>query len=246
AYREVAFARTVGGKDQKADIRPAVRRMVVLRSDRGKKAPFSPDGPLTWGEIDVVRTDIFSPALVPGLLPVKPVRPGDRWRLTPAAVAELTDLDPIDEGELVAESVSVVTISNKRYAKLGVSGSVKGGTEDGTSRQKLDGMGYFDLEANRLTYLNLKGTRELLGPDRGDVHHDPRPGGAGGGHRGGVAARAGPAADGGEHGVALRQPGPGGEVQPPAAVAGRGGAGPAGDARRADRRRGADHRGAGR
>lgn len=165
AYREVAFARTVGGKDQKADIRPAVRRMVVLRSDRGKKAPFSPDGPLTWGEIDVVRTDIFSPALVPGLLPVKPVRPGDRWRLTPAAVAELTDLDPIDEGELVAEFVSVVTISNKRYAKLGVSGSVKGGTEDGTSRQKLDGMGYFDLEANRLTYLNLKGTRELLGPD---------------------------------------------------------------------------------
>jgi hypothetical protein len=165
AYREVTFARTVGGKDQKADIRPVVRRMVVLRSDRGKKAPFSPDGPLTWGEIDVVRTDIFSPALVPGLLPAKPVRPGERWRLAPAAVAELTDLDPIDEGELAAEFVSVVTISNKRYAKLGVSGSVTGGTEDGTSRQKLEGTGYFDLETNRLTYLNLKGTRELLAAD---------------------------------------------------------------------------------
>jgi hypothetical protein len=165
AYREVEFARTAGGKDQKAEVRPSVRRMVVLRSDRGKKAPFSPDGPLTWGEIDVVRTDVFSPALVPGLLPPQPVRPGDRWRLTPEAVVELTDLDPIDEGELVAEFVSVVTISNKRYAKLGVSGSVKGGTEDGTSRQKLDGTGYFDLEANRLTYLNLKGTRELFGPD---------------------------------------------------------------------------------
>ena len=165
AYREVEFARTAGGKDQKAEVRPAVRRMVVLRSERGKKAPFSPDGPLTWGEIDVVRTDVFSPALVPGLLPPQPVRPGDRWRLTPAAVVELTDLDPIDDGELVAEFVSVVTISNKRYAKLGVSGSVRGGTEDGTSRQKFDGTGYFDLEANRLTYLNLKGTRELFGPD---------------------------------------------------------------------------------
>jgi hypothetical protein len=165
AYREVMFDRTVGGKGQKAEIRPAVRRMVVLRSDRGKKAPFSPDGPLTWGEIDVVRTDIFSPALVTGLLPRQPVRPGDRWRLTASAVTELTDLDPIDEGELVAEFVSVVTIANKQYAKLGVSGSVKGGTEDGTSRQKLEGTGYFDLESNRLTYLNLKGTRELLGPD---------------------------------------------------------------------------------
>ncbi|HET6575216.1 MAG TPA: hypothetical protein VFG68_16535 [Fimbriiglobus sp.] len=165
AYREVEFARTAGGKDQKAEVRPSVRRMVVLRSDRGKKAPFSPDGPLTWGEIDVVRTDVFSPALVPGLLPPQPVRPGDRWRLTPAAVVELTDLDPIAAGELVAEFVSVVTISNKRYAKLGVSGSVRGAAEDGTSRQKFDGIGYFDLEANRLTYLNLKGTRELFGPD---------------------------------------------------------------------------------
>jgi hypothetical protein len=165
AYRTVELARTAGGKDQKAEIRPAVRRMVVLRSERGTKAPFSPDGPLTWGEIDVVRADVFVPALVPGLLPTQPVRPGDRWKLTPAAVTELTDLDPIDEGELVAEFVSVVTISNKRYAKLGVSGSVKGGTQDGTSRQKLDGTGYFDLEANRLTYLNLKGTRELFGPD---------------------------------------------------------------------------------
>ncbi|HVK16934.1 MAG TPA: hypothetical protein VM533_08285 [Fimbriiglobus sp.] len=165
AYREVQFARTAGGKDQKAEVRPSVRRMVVLRSDRGKKAPFSPDGPLTWGEIDVVRTDVFSPALVPGLLPPKPVRPGDRWRLTPAAVVELTDLDPIDSGELMAEFVSVVTISNKRYAKLGVSGSVRGGTEDGTSQQKFEGSGYFDLEAHRLTYLNLKGTREMFGPD---------------------------------------------------------------------------------
>src|SRR5579885_1798030 len=103
-YREVQFARTVGGKDQKAEVRPAVRRMVVLRSERGKKAPFSPDGPLTWGEIDVVRTDVFSPALVAGLLPDKPVRPGDRWRVAAAAVTELTDLDPIDEGGLVADS----------------------------------------------------------------------------------------------------------------------------------------------
>lgn len=164
-YREVEFSRSVGGKGQTAEIRPAVRRMVVLRSDRGKKAPFSPDGPLTWGEIDVVRTDVFSPALVPGLLPPQPVRPGDRWRLTATAVSELTDLDPIDSGELIAQFVSVVSISDKKYAKLGVSGSVTGGTEDGSSRQKFDGTGYYDLEARRLTYLNLKGTRELLGPD---------------------------------------------------------------------------------
>jgi hypothetical protein len=139
--------------------------MVVLRSDHGKKAPFSPDGPLTWGEIDVVRTDLYAPALVPGLLPAHPVRPGDRWALSVAAVTDLTDLDPIDEGGLTAVFAGLVTLEAKRYAKLTISGTVKGLTEDGPARQKLDGLAYFDLAANRLTYLALTGGRELLGPD---------------------------------------------------------------------------------
>lgn len=164
-YRDVQFARTVGGRDQSAEVRPAVRRMVVLRSDRGKKAPFSPDGPLTWGEIDVVRTDLFAPALVPDLLPNKAVRPRDRWPVGAAAVAELTDFDTVDSGGLTAEFVSVVSLDGKRFAKLVVSGTATGATDDGPSRQKLDGTAYFDLGARRLAYLNLNGTHELLGPD---------------------------------------------------------------------------------
>lgn len=164
-YREVGFSRTVAGREQKADVREAVRRMVVLRSERGKKVPFSPDGALTWGEIDVVRTDLFSPVLIAGLLPGKPVRPGDRWPVTAAAVMELADFEVIDDGGLTAEFVSTVTINNKRFAKLAVAGVVKGQTEDGPSRQRLDGTAYFDLDANRLTYLNLKGTHELFAQD---------------------------------------------------------------------------------
>ncbi|OWK34465.1 hypothetical protein [Fimbriiglobus ruber] len=164
-YRETEFARTIDGKEQKADIRPAVRRMVVLRSERGKKVPFSPDGPLTWSEIDLIRTDLFSLALVTGLLPAKPVSPGDKWNASPNAVGDLTDFDPIEEGGLVVEFLSVVTLNNKKYAKLQISGTVKGVTDDGPSRQQLSGTAYFDLEANRLTYLNLKGVHELLGPD---------------------------------------------------------------------------------
>lgn len=164
-YREVEVRRTIGDRDQKAEIRPAVRRMVVMRSERGKKAPFSPDGPLAWGEIDVVSKDIFAPTLVVGLLPGKPVRVGDTWNLTPAAVADLTDLDPIDEGSLGVTFASVVTLDGRRFAKLAVTGTVKGSSEDGPTRQKLDGLAYFDLEIGRLSYLNLKGVQEMLGPD---------------------------------------------------------------------------------
>ena len=164
-YRDVTFRRTVGDREQEADVRRAVRRMVVLRSDRGKKAPFSPDGPLTWGEIDVVRTDLYVPALVPGLLPANPVRPGDKWPASPAAVTDLTDLDPVEDGGLTVTLVSVVAVDGKRFARLGVSGTVKGVTEDGPARQSLDGTAYFDLTANALTYLTLAGSRELFGPD---------------------------------------------------------------------------------
>ncbi|MGL6094514.1 MAG: hypothetical protein ACRC7O_01765, partial [Fimbriiglobus sp.] len=164
-YRDVRFTRTVGPQEQTADIRPGVRRMIVMRSDRGKKAPFSPDGPLTWGEIDVVRTDIFAPALVPGLLPAGPVKPGATWPMTPAAVTELTDIDPIDDGRLNVEYVSDITLDGKRYAKISISGAVRGAGEDGPTRQSLEGIGYFERDAGRLSYLNLTGSRELLGPD---------------------------------------------------------------------------------
>ncbi len=83
-YRKVDFQRTVGDRPQEATIRPEVRRMVVLRLNQ-VEVPFSPDGPLLWGELDLVRTDVFTPALA-GLLPAGSVRPGDRWPAANSAV----------------------------------------------------------------------------------------------------------------------------------------------------------------
>ncbi|MBY0514311.1 MAG: hypothetical protein K2P78_10415 [Gemmataceae bacterium] len=161
AYREVEFKRTLGPLPQEQSIRPSVRRMVVMKAGP-KKAPFSPDGPLTWGEIDVVRTDVFTPAAVPGLLPTGPVKPGQSWRPTDAAVAELTDLEKVEEGSLAVEFVGVAVVNGRRTARLRVSGTVRGVNEDGPNRQKLDGTAYFDLESNRLVYLSVKGSHELL------------------------------------------------------------------------------------
>jgi hypothetical protein len=161
AYREVQFVRNVGNTKQDADIRPSVRRMVVIKSD-GRRAPFSPDGPLTWGEIDVVRTDVFNPAAIPGLLPAGPVKKGQTWKASPETVAELTDMEKVEEGEITVELVGVTEVGGKRLARLQVSGTVKGVNADGPSRQKLEGTAYFDLGDGFLTYLSLKGTHDLL------------------------------------------------------------------------------------
>ena len=168
-YREVDFKRVLGANTQDAGIRPSVRRMVVLKAPPApgsevppRKAPFSPDGPLTWGEIDVVRTDVFNPAVIPGLLPVGAVKADQTWKATAAAVAELTDMEKVDEGTLTVKLVGVTAFDGKRTAKLAISGTVRGVNEDGPNRQKLDGTAHFDLNANVLTYLSIRGVHELL------------------------------------------------------------------------------------
>lgn len=163
-YRKVEFARTIGDRPQTAEVRAAVRRMVVLRGAKRKKVPFSPDGALTLGEIEVVRIDVFSPVLVPGLLPPNPVQPGDKWPASDAAVVELTDYDAVESNALTVEFVAVVTLNGRRLAKLALAGAVAGVTEDGPSRQAISGTAYFDLDDQRLSYLKINGKSQLLGP----------------------------------------------------------------------------------
>jgi hypothetical protein len=160
-YRDVEFLRTVGDATQDAGIRPSVRRMVVIKTD-GRRAPFSPDGPLTWGEIDVVRTDVFNPAAVAGLLPAAPVKKGQTWKASAAAALELTDMEKVESGAIAVEFIGVTEVERKRVARLKITGAVTGVNEDGPNSQTLDGTAYFDLDAGCLTYLSIKGTHKLL------------------------------------------------------------------------------------
>jgi hypothetical protein len=162
-YRRVDLDRTVGDKPQDVTIRPAVRRMVILRTGH-REVPFSPDGPLTWSEIDLVRTDVFTPALI-GLLPERSVAPGDRWPATAAAVEELTDLEKIEEGSLECRFDEITSLAGRRLARIRVTGSVRGVNEDGPNRQQFDGYFYFDLASNHLSYLSLEATHFLLDKD---------------------------------------------------------------------------------
>jgi hypothetical protein len=163
SYRQITFQRKVGTQDQQNTLRPAVRRLVVLRQNQ-IEVPFSPDGPLTWNEMDLIRTDVFTPALT-GLLPAAAVKPGDQWQAAVVAVQELTDLEKIDEGGIVCKLEPLTVVGQRRQARVTFSGTVRGLGEDGPNRQRLDGYFYFDLESNHLSYLFLKGVQELLDKD---------------------------------------------------------------------------------
>jgi hypothetical protein len=159
-YRQMDFGRTIGDRKQEMNLRPEVKKIVVGRVGRTKNF-FSPDGPLTWGEIDLLRTDLFTPALA-GLLPAEPVKVGGTWKVSEAAAIELTDMEKIDDGRLECRLEELTTIAGHRVAHVKVSGTLRGINEDGPNRQSLSGTLYFDLESNHLSYLSFKGVHELL------------------------------------------------------------------------------------
>jgi hypothetical protein len=162
-YRRLDVKRALGSEEQQSSLRPAVHRLVILRHKQ-YEVPFSPAGPLTWGEIDLVRTDVFTPALQ-GLLPSQAVRLGDSWRADPEAVQELTDLEEIKEGSLTCRLEKVTTFAGRRLAYVSFQGRVGGIGEDGKAVHDLEGTLYFDLEARYLAYLDVKGTHHLPGPE---------------------------------------------------------------------------------
>ena len=158
--RRTDFRRTVADRPQENSLRPQVRRLILLRH-QNKEVPFSPDGPLTWGEIDLIRTDVFTPALA-GLLAGHPVRLGERWSATQSAIQELTDLRRLEEGSLECrleqpdhrgETTARARFLSRRHPRH---------NEDGPNRQELEGYFFFDLESNHLSYLYLQGKHFML------------------------------------------------------------------------------------
>lgn len=159
-YQKFDFRKTVDGIEQENSLRPGVRRTVWVRRPDGR-VTFSPDGPLNRNEVSLLRTDLYTPSLA-GLLPEKPVKPGDSWEATVDAVGELTGLETLEEGSVRCTFDGVVEVGGRQSAQVFFSGTVKGVNEDGPTRQKLDGSLMFDVESRAVSYLTLKGSQELL------------------------------------------------------------------------------------
>lgn len=160
-YKRADLKRKMGDQNQSSGIRQQVRKVVVVRQG-SQEVPFSPDGPLTLNEIEMVRTDLFTPALA-GLLPGKVVAPGASWEAKPEALRELTDLVRVDEGKLECTLAEFQNIQNQQVARIRFSGKVTGANQDGPCTQELDGQAYFDLNSKHLAYLSLNGKHMLPG-----------------------------------------------------------------------------------
>jgi len=162
-YDRIEFKKTTGDRTDESTLRPAVRRLVLMKKGHSK-VPFSPDGPLMWSEIDLIRTDFVFPALN-GLLPNKEVKPGDKWSATSMAVMELTDIEKVESGELTCSLEKVETIGPRKIAHVSFTGILKGVNEDGPTRQSISGRLSVDVNLQSITFMRIEGEHTLLDGD---------------------------------------------------------------------------------
>ncbi|HMP04042.1 MAG TPA: hypothetical protein PKD86_01425 [Gemmatales bacterium] len=167
-YRQLDYQRQIGDQPQSHSLRSVTRRRVIWRTERGQIDSFSPDGALTWSELDQARWELFTPLLA-GLLPRQPVRVGERWAAATPLVLALTDLETLETGEIGCTLREIVGRAGRNVVVIAFSGTVAGVNADGSNRQRLEGTAHFDLQDQCVVHLTLSATSWMLNPQGQEV-----------------------------------------------------------------------------
>jgi hypothetical protein len=126
------------------------RRLVALATGERQMTLFSPSGPLTQEELDLITIPACS-LLVEQLLPNQPVAPGDKWQHDDDLLAALLNLDAIGHSEVSTTFKEVTTTG----AQLELAGTVHGAIDGVATEIELKGRYKFDLQQNRVTWFAL-------------------------------------------------------------------------------------------
>jgi hypothetical protein len=149
SYRTAEAKIRLNESELASDLRPE-RRLIAVESSGKGASLYSPDGPLTREELELISTPASGLA-VEALLPPKPQRTGDHWPLADATVARLLGLEAVSQQDMtctldsVKDNVAIVSLAGK------VTGAVGGVSSDIELKGKLN----FDLKQRAVTWLTL-------------------------------------------------------------------------------------------
>ena len=139
------------------------RRLVGVSQGKSDLTIFSPHGPLTREELDLISLPADSLALG-GLLPAEPVRPGDTWSPSDATLALLLDLEAVGQSQVKAMLIEV----EKGRAKIELSGIVNGAVGGVASEVDLKARCYYGMTSRRIEDVEL-----IYSEKRGVSHASP-------------------------------------------------------------------------
>ncbi len=134
-----------------AVLRGEVALLVAEKHDRGwPVVVWSPAGPLSWSELEVVQ-GVGDPLALADLLPDRPVASGDRWKVRDRAAKVMSGYDMITSSNLEAMLESL----DQSKARIRLKGRVEGSAYGGSGVIGCDGFATFDREVGRLDRLDL-------------------------------------------------------------------------------------------
>jgi hypothetical protein len=130
-------------------IRPEVALLIAERRDESVVV-FSPTGPLTRSELEVVEA-VGDPLALTGLLPDRPVVRGDHWRVGSDAVRGLSGYDALAVSALDASVESL----DATAAVVRLKGEIRGAALGGAGTITCEGTFRFDRIAGQIARLDL-------------------------------------------------------------------------------------------
>jgi hypothetical protein len=126
----------------------ADRRLVVVRRTDSGALHFSPDGPLSREELELVA-EHFDPLALPRLLPNKPVAAKETWKVPADAAQRACQLS----GLTAADLTGTVTAVTPQAVTFTVTGTAEGVETGAVAKVTVNATGTFDVAAGRITTL---------------------------------------------------------------------------------------------
>ena len=127
---------------------PADRRLVVARRTADGTVHYTPAGPLTRDELELVA-EHFDTLCLAALLPGKEVKPGETWAVGPEAAQHAC----LFEGLIKAELVGRLGEVKDGVAAFGIEGKAEGIEGGAHAKLTISAAGKFDVAAKRITDL---------------------------------------------------------------------------------------------
>lgn len=150
-YHDNAVSSTVVDIDKSNRTLPADRALIVTTRTPDGLICYSPAGPLTRDELDLV-TEHFNPQCVAGLLPGKVVNVGDTWKIDPAAARTACLFDSLIKHTLTGK----LTAAADGKAAFTIEGTAEGIEHGAKVSLFVTATGTYDAAAKRVTALTWK------------------------------------------------------------------------------------------
>jgi len=133
--------------------RPALRenrRLVRVKDHQGEVIAYSLQGPLTRDELDLL-TSPGNSLVVDGLLPPRPVRPGDTWEIPATVLCGLLSLEAVSSSTVRARFLEVT----HGVARVEWEGKLEGAANAMSTQLQIRGRYQFDLRRGRIIWVGF-------------------------------------------------------------------------------------------